>query len=267
MNGLATILLMTTLASPFGSGLRNGPSGVDLVERRLPERHEHPAGYRLLLTGRGIFDRVVRADELFDGSGHGANETPTHDEQGVAVVLGDHFLHEEVDRTQLRSGDSSGVPLDSDVRGEHFGGVSEGLVRNHDCVLGMCIATILYGREDETAERFVKRIAPRLAYYTRETGVEVCGRLQLINDKYTLKLYRGKPTSCALPAGEGQTVHTHPDASLRGFSDADFCEPGYLVLKFTVLYQNGKGTERQVASFNSLSRQSLARSSPDSWLP
>lgn len=138
----------------------------------------------------------------------------------------------------------------------------------------------------EGLSSFIKRIAPEFASYTERTGHEACGMVAVTageNDGTTDGAFSvvmgsiGSQIACKAPEIEagynsfGRSIHSHPqkrvvkltavDMKARGtpagklrtenlnnceFSDQDYTAPGYLVTCDKVLYQNGRGTAKEI---------------------
>ena len=143
----------------------------------------------------------------------------------------------------------------------------------------------LYSVPGETRTEFVKRVAPEFSTYTAETGFEACGVIAVLKDgadgvrpTFSIKVGTiGSQIGCAGSSVEdgytsmGATIHSHPqkrvirlsavDMKVRGtpagklrtenvnnceFSAQDYTQPGYLVTCGKVLYQSGRGTDKEI---------------------
>ena len=145
--------------------------------------------------------------------------------------------------------------------------------------------TTLYSVVGETRTEFVKRIAPDFVKYTDETGHEACGVISVlkngadgVNPTFSIKMQTIKAQIACAGDGVaegytsmGTTIHSHPqkrvvrltaiDMKARGtpagklrtetlanceFSDQDYQSAGYLITCGKVLYQTGRGTDKEI---------------------
>jgi hypothetical protein len=138
---------------------------------------------------------------------------------------------------------------------------------------------------DEGRTAFIKRVAPEFVAYTERTGHEACGVVAVlangadgVNPTFSIRMSTlDSQIACknlepaAGYVSMGDTIHSHPlkrsvrltarDAALRGnpagqlrteglnncrFSDQDYTQKGYLIACGKVMYQTGRGTEKEI---------------------
>ena len=110
----------------------------------------------------------------------------------------------------------------------------------------------------EAKEAFILRVANYLQDWTEKNKVEACGYIITQGDITAVILQTQKRRDECLSSASykgwtltGENIHSHPHrrkTNAHTFSETDYSIPGYLVDSNELWYQNGKGTEKQIAS-------------------
>lgn len=116
----------------------------------------------------------------------------------------------------------------------------------------------------ESLDQFTTRIAPDALDRSLSPAVsgEVCGEFHVTSDGYAIDVYTtGKLETCDYMRNRGReytglTFHTHISIGeanrakrhLARFSAEDYDHPGYMASDRVLLFHNGRGTDRRVAS-------------------
>lgn len=124
--------------------------------------------------------------------------------------------------------------------------------------------TSYVSEEGESMDAFALRIAPDAVDQSLSPAVggEVCGEFRRDADRYVIDLYTTrKLESCNYFRKRGHdytglTFHTHitigeanrDKRHLTRFSQEDYDHPGYMATSRRVMFQNGRGTDRRLAS-------------------
>lgn len=120
--------------------------------------------------------------------------------------------------------------------------------------------------EGETQTQFLHRVGAKMRKYSDDMGVELCAPIGTDGERFGVIVTTSNSESrCSIVFANvhdgmrptGETIHTH--ASFRRkrnaavfhmdqFGEGDWAVPGYLAApRGVLLYQNGKGTQREVA--------------------
>lgn len=106
--------------------------------------------------------------------------------------------------------------------------------------------------DGETLDAFVVRIAPRALEASKTARATVCGQVEQVAGRHTIKLKTdGFVSDCGLPRSGLPYLlvnGTAVDARENHFSLANRDRPGYLVTPWLVKYQDATGV-RTVSSF------------------